>query len=92
MTIDKISIDSFGKLSNLEIMPASGLNIIYAPNESGKSTLLSFIKFVFYGTRQKKVKGDMTFKEKYMPWSGLPMSGSIEFTHNGKKYIIYRKL
>ena len=90
MTIDKISIDSFGKLSNLEIMPASGLNIIYAPNESGKSTLLSFIKFVFYGTRQKKVKGDMTFKEKYMPWSGLPMSGSIEFTHNGKKYIIYR--
>ncbi len=90
MTIDKISIDSFGKLSDLEIAPAPGLNIIYAPNESGKSTLLSFIKFVFYGTRQKKPKGDMTFKEKYMPWSGMPMSGSIEFTHNGKKYIIYR--
>lgn len=90
MTIDKISIDSFGKLSNLEIVPEPGLNIIYAPNESGKTTLLSFIKFVFYGTRQKKLKGDMTFKEKYMPWSGMPMSGSIEFTHNGKKYIIYR--
>lgn len=90
MTIDKISIDSFGKLSNFEFTPSAGLNIIYAPNESGKSTLLSFIKFVFYGTRQKKAKGDITFKERYMPWSGMPMSGSIEFTHNGKKYIIYR--
>lgn len=90
MTINKISITNFGKLSNLCIEPSDGMNIIFAPNESGKSTLLSFVKFIFYGTRHKKVKGDLIFKEKYMPWNGMPMSGSIEFTHMGKKYIIYR--
>lgn len=90
MTIDKISINNFGNLSDLVIEPTSGLNVIYAPNESGKTTLLSFVKFIFYGTRQKKAKGDITFKDKYMPWNGMAMSGSIEFTHVGKKYIIYR--
>ena len=90
MTIDKIYIANFGKLTDLTIIPSDGLNIIYAPNESGKSTLLSFIKYMFYGTKVKKARGDMTFKEKYMPWNGMPMSCSIEFTHSGKKYIISR--
>lgn len=90
MIIKKISISDFGKLSDLKIEPSKNLNIIYAPNESGKTTLLCFIKFVFYGTRQKKIRSDLTFKERYMPWNGMPMSGSIEFEHSGKNYIIYR--
>jgi len=90
VTIDKIYIENFGKLTDITVVPTGGLNIIYAPNESGKSTFLSFIKYMFYGTKMKKVKGDMTFKERYMPWNGMPMSGSIEFTHSGKKYIISR--
>ncbi len=90
MTIDRIYIKNFGKLSDLTVAATAGLNIIYAPNESGKSTFLSFIKYMFYGTKMKKNKGDMTFKDKYMPWNGMPMSGSIEFTHSGKKYIISR--
>ena len=90
MIINKICITNFGKLSDLTIYPTDGLNIIYAPNESGKSTLLSFIKYMFYGTKMKKSKGDMTFKDKYMPWNGMPMSGSIEFAHFGKQYIISR--
>lgn len=90
MIIDKISVADFGVLHNFEVYPGDGMNVIFAPNESGKSTLLAFIKFMFYGSRQKKEYGDLTFKEKYMPWNGMPMSGSIEFTHLGKKYYIYR--
>ncbi len=90
MRIDKICINNFGKLSDITFSLKDGLNIIYAPNESGKSTLLAFIKFIFYGTKVKKSKGEMSFKEKYMPWNGMQMSGSIEFTYGGKKYIIYR--
>ncbi len=90
MRIDKICINNFGKLSDITLSPKDGLNIIYAPNESGKSTLLAFIKFIFYGTKVKKNKGEMPFKEKYMPWNGMQMSGSIEFSEGGKKYIIYR--
>ena len=90
MTIDKIYIADFGKLTDLTVYPTGGLNIIYAPNESGKSTFLAFIKYMFYGTKIKKTKGDMAFKDRYMPWNGMPMSGSIEFTHCGKQYIISR--
>ena len=90
MIINKIYIKDFGKLSDLTIFPTDGLNIIYAPNESGKSTLLSFVKYMFYGTKIKKIKGDMAFKDKYMPWNGMPMGGSIDFTHCGKQYIISR--
>ncbi|MBR5507014.1 MAG: AAA family ATPase [Clostridia bacterium] len=90
MTIKSIHISDFGKLSDVKITPSKKLNIVFAPNEAGKTTLLEFVKFVFYGTRQKKAKNDMSFKEKYMPWNGMPMSGSIEFESNGKNYYIYR--
>lgn len=90
MTIDKINIVDFGVLSDITIEFSKRLNVIYAPNESGKTTLLSFIKFVFYGTKQKKQKGEAGFKEKYMPWNGKPMCGSIELTCSGNKYIVSR--
>ena len=47
--IEKIEITSFGKLKNTVVDLAGGINILCAPNESGKSTLAAFIKFVFYG-------------------------------------------
>ena len=46
MLIKKINILNFGKLSDKTITPTSGLNVIYAPNEGGKTTLLSFIKYI----------------------------------------------
>ena len=49
VTIEKIEIASFGKLKNASLSASSGINILSAPNESGKSTLAAFIKFVFYG-------------------------------------------
>ncbi|MBQ4528769.1 MAG: AAA family ATPase [Clostridia bacterium] len=90
MTIKKIHVESFGKLCGYETELHNGLNVIYAPNESGKSTLLSFIKFMFYGTKIKKQKDELAFKEKYMPWNGMPMGGSIEFEHENRFYVIHR--
>ncbi len=90
MFIKKINVDNFGKLSDININPANGLNIIYAPNESGKTTLLSFIKYIFYGTKQKKNYGDITFKERYTPWNGMPLKGSLEFENEEGNYLIER--
>ncbi|MBQ6894293.1 MAG: AAA family ATPase [Clostridia bacterium] len=90
MKIKKINISSFGKLSDLEINPGPGLNIIYAPNESGKTTLLSFLKYIFYGVKQKKPSGDLSFKERYTPWNGLGMSGSCEIDTGDRSYVIQR--
>jgi uncharacterized protein YhaN len=42
---------SFGTLSNQTLELAEGLNIIEAPNESGKTTWCAFIKAMLYGIR-----------------------------------------
>lgn len=90
MTINEIKINNFGNLSDICLTPGDGLNIVYAENGAGKSTLLNFIRFIFFGTKIKKIPGDISFKEKYMPWNGMPMSGSIELAHISKRYTIYR--
>ena len=40
---------TFGKLDHRSLSFSSGLNIIEAPNESGKSTLLAFLRVMLYG-------------------------------------------
>ncbi len=44
MKIENIKINSFGTLKNKEINLDKNVNIIYGKNESGKSTLLTYIK------------------------------------------------
>ncbi len=90
MIIDKIYIKSFGLFKDFTFVPKPGMNMIYAPNESGKTTLLDFLKYMFYGAGQRKKTDGLTFKEKYMPWDGLEICGSIEFTHGTKKYKLTR--
>ena len=48
VTIEKIQIDSFGKLKNVIISANEGINLLSAPNETGKSTLAYFIKYGSY--------------------------------------------
>ena len=48
LKINKIKINSYGKLKNKEINLENNLNIIYGENESGKSTILKFILNSFY--------------------------------------------
>lgn len=90
MLIKKITILNFGKLSDKTITPTDGLNVIYAPNEGGKTTLLSFIKYIFYGSKQKKEYKDLSFKERYLPWNSMPMSGSCEIECDIGNYAIQR--
>ena len=55
MKIENIKINSYGNLKNKEIN-LQKLNIIYGKNESGKSTLLNFIKNIFYGISKIKME------------------------------------
>lgn len=91
MIIKKLTA-TFGRLSgdSLELKP--GLNIIKAPNESGKSTWCAFIKAMLYGinTSERDKAGYMSDKNKYSPWSGTPMSGEMELLSGGKDITISR--
>lgn len=90
MYIKKLEINSFGLFSDKIFELKDGFNVLYGSNESGKSTLFAFIVFMFYGTKIKKTQGELTFKEKYMPWNGSPMHGRITFVHQGSEYVLER--
>lgn len=91
MKINKIKINSYGKLKEKEIELKDGINIIYGKNESGKSTLLNFIVNSFYGISKNKKGKEYSDVEKYTPWLGEEFSGKLEYELNNKnKYEIYR--
>ena len=81
MKINKLTA-SFGKLQNETLRFHEGLNIIYATNESGKSTWCAFIRAMLYGvdSAERSRAGYLPDKLKYVPWSGAPMEGSMEVT------------
>ncbi|MBR3474059.1 MAG: AAA family ATPase [Oscillospiraceae bacterium] len=81
MKINRLTA-SFGKLQNDTLRFHEGLNIIYAPNESGKSTWCAFIRAMLYGvdSAERSRAGYLPDKLKYVPWSGAPMEGTMELT------------
>lgn len=91
MMIRKLSA-SFGKLQNDSLSFHEGLNVIYAPNESGKSTWCAFIRTMLYGvdSSQRTKNGALPDKEKYAPWSGAPMEGSMELSALGAEITLTR--
>lgn len=91
MRINKMTA-SFGKLENESLSLHPGLNVIYAPNESGKSTWCAFIRAMLYGvdTTERARAGYLPDKLRYAPWSGAPMEGSMELTAGGCNITITR--
>lgn len=90
--LEKIEITAFGKLKNVVITPTGGINMLNLPNESGKSTLAAFIKYVFYGfTGTKKQSVAENEKLRHMPWDGSPAKGAIVVSAGEKLYRVARK-
>ena len=83
---------SFGRLQNERLELHDGLNVVTAPNESGKSTWAAFLLAMLYGvdTSQRASAGTLPAKTKYKPWSGAPMEGRMELLWQGKKITIER--
>ena len=55
--IERLDLIRWGKFSGHTIRLKSGVNIIYGGNESGKSTIHSFLGAMLSGTPQKAEKG-----------------------------------
>ena len=91
LKIKNIKINSYGPLKQKEINLKNKINIIYGKNESGKSTLLNFIKNIFYGISKNKNGKEISDYEKYLPWIGEEFSGKIGYELNSGNYFeIYR--
>ncbi|PKM79292.1 MAG: hypothetical protein CVU88_06545, partial [Firmicutes bacterium HGW-Firmicutes-13] len=92
MILNRLYLKSFGKFKDKEIILTDGLNIIYGPNEAGKSTIQKFIEGMFFGFK-KPYKSRRIFtneQQSCQPWDSDIYTGILEYEHQGKKYQIER--
>ena len=71
MRIRKLRINGFGKFENREFVLKPGMNVFYGRNESGKSTLQSFIKGMLFGLKggRRGKDGTPAPVRQYKPWN-----------------------
>ena len=80
---------NFGRLSHAALDLQPGLNVITAPNESGKSTWCSFIRNMLYGL-STRTRGALADKNRYAPWDGSAMQGRMDLRGGGEGYTVLR--
>ena len=82
----------FGRLRSETIQFSDGLNIIEAPNESGKSTWCAFLTAMLYGinSRERDRADYIADKNRYAPWDGTVMAGSMDCRSEGRDITISR--
>ena len=77
MIIEKIEIESFASHSNTVIELSDGVNLIEGDNESGKSSVADFIKFVLYGAAGKASDGHLAERKRVMNFNSSYMAGAL---------------
>lgn len=92
MFIDRITIGHFGGVKEFDCTFSEGINLIEGRNEAGKTTISTFIKFIFYGLSGKTKSGGLSERRKYQSWETDSADGALEFTHKGNRYRIERSL
>lgn len=90
MIIENIHIDGFGKFCDFSLDFSNGFNLIFGNNEDGKTTVMSFIRLMFYGSGTQKSDINFNLRKRYEPFGGEKMGGSIIFSHDGKKYCLQK--
>lgn len=83
---------TFGKLEGESLELHDGLNVISAPNESGKSTWCAFVRAMLYGvdSSERQKAGFLPDKMCFAPWSGSAMQGSMQLESGGRDITITR--
>lgn len=91
MKLLELYIHGFGKFVDTHLTFSDQANVIYGDNESGKSTLHSFIKAMFYGLERSRGRASKTdLWSKYEPWHIASYGGHLLVEYKGKPYRIER--
>ena len=84
-----LHIDGFGKFHNFDLSLAEGMNVIYGNNETGKSTIYTFIRAMLFGfTRVRGVEAEHSLMRRYTPWENPEIYGGRLRLTDGR--CIYR--
>jgi len=86
MNVQSIRLENWKKFTDpVEIKLKEGLNVLYGPNESGKSTLIDSIITTFYSKHTSGSEKIKTLK----PWgTSLQPRSTITFSKDGQNYRI----
>ena len=92
MQIKEAKIFNFGKLQNKTITFEPGINVIYGRNESGKTTLHTFLKSMLFG--MEKGRGRVAAASdynQYEPWHASSFySGALKFSIGSESFYLER--
>lgn len=89
MKIIELNIVEFGGIKNKKITLSEGLNVIYGDNESGKSTVMLFIKFMLYGLPRRSARSND--RERALSWDNHRALGTMLVENGGIQYLIERR-
>ena len=90
MIIEKIVIKSFGLITDMTLEFSDSVNVIEGRNESGKSTIAAFIRYMLYGFDNNEADDAPSERRKRISWSTGTASGSMYVRVKGKRYLITR--
>ena len=90
MVIESIRISAFGIFSDRSLAFGGGINIIEGENESGKTTLAAFLRFLFYGFEDREERAHYTARTEN--GDAVTVGGSLDCTVTGEdgKPVRYR--
>ncbi len=89
----ELHISGFGKFHDQTISFQDGMNVIYGKNETGKSTIHTFIRSILFGINpQQGFAPTNDLYSKYEPWEDSSIyEGSLRVEHGGTIYRIERR-
>lgn len=92
MIIRRLNIRNFGKIHDRTLELSPGINVLYGENESGKTTIHTFIRSMFFGlTRMRGKAARNDAYSTYEPWENPGIyGGTIWFQSKGTNYRLSR--
>ncbi len=92
MKLREIILKNFGKFTDQTIDFEDGINVLYGENESGKSTIHTFIRSMLFGMERGRGRASLndTYSQ-YEPWDNPNYyAGTLKFESGGKIFTIRR--
>lgn len=92
MKIKRLLIKNFGGIHQKSIEFLPGINVLYGENESGKTTVYTFLKSMFYGLRRQRGRAARNDAyAAYEPWENPSVyGGTVWFENGGRNFRLSR--